>query len=99
MSAASITIGSPVGGLLLRSARAACDTSSVASSGTHGLDPALADTDPARCLDNGSPGVIGQWHPFAEALLARMLLGLAGDQHLAAGKGGFGAFEVGDVAR
>src|SRR5262245_30882465 len=69
------------------------------SSGTCLLDAALIDSDLAGGGNDGSPGVSGQRYAVAQALLAQALLGLAGDQHLTAGKRRFGAFEVGNVAR
>src|SRR5262245_32548098 len=98
MSAASITIGSPLAALSFGPLSGEA-WAPVASSGTDGLDPALTDPDRARRLDNGSPGIIGQWYAFVKALLVRALVGLTGDQHLAAGNGWFGAFEVSNVAR
>src|SRR5258708_2030532 len=52
------------------------------------LDAPLVEADRARGLDDGGPGVVGQWHAFAEALGAHAGLGLAGHQDLAARQGG-----------
>src|SRR6185503_8454230 len=63
------------------------------------LDAALVDADLAGGGDNGGPRVVGERDAFGEALLARAVLGIAGCQHLAPGRGRLGALEVGDVAR
>ena len=62
------------------------------------LDAVLVHADLARGGENGGPGVVGQRDAVPGALGARALLGLAGDQDLAAGGRRLGALEVGNVA-